>query len=76
MKSMPFYNFYNLLSGFSNLPQEAMLISILLFNFGEKIWLLGLLLTCIQSLLFFRHEQKRSYNCLVALIIVHVRRSI
>ncbi|GEM_PF-4723184 len=56
MKSMPFYNFYNLLSGFSNLPQEAMLISILLFNLGEKIWLLGLLLTCIQSLLFFRHE--------------------
>jgi len=36
MKSMPFYNFYNLLSGFSSLPQEAMLISILLFNLGEK----------------------------------------
>jgi hypothetical protein len=37
MKSMPFYNFYKLLSGFSNLPQEAMLISILLFNLGKNL---------------------------------------
>jgi len=36
MKSMPFYNFYYLLSGFS-LSQEAMLISILLFNLGKNL---------------------------------------